>query len=316
LIYEYALILTFLSLSFILLFSAYGIDSLKELLLIRSSNEGELFRSKNAKLDLWYRLILIFISILCFIRTVLFLFTPTELSKFPFVPTPVIHLLITSFIFQICWALLLFFLYQKKEIRLEERALFLKKTFYFSIIIAISDIIVTLIIFFQSFLYSFTLKGGSVALLSPSLNILYTPLLILNLILLIMLISLFFLYVLRRSMIILKQYWITMLLLIIVTLIYTLIHSLGNLGWYENIHYRLGLFSWSYFFLGWIFLSFIAISVLCNVGSIILYSIMDKFVNPVKYKNQIVSYLKMGFLTALSFTLLAILPNLLLWFYS
>ena len=315
-IYEYALILTFLSLSFILFFSAYGIDSLKELLLIRSSNEGELYRSKNARLELWYKLVLVFISVLCFIRMVLFLFTPTELSKFPAVPSTVIHLLITSFIFQICWILLLYFLYQKNEIRLEERALFLKKSFYFSIIIAISDTLVTLIIFFQSFFYSFTLKGGIVVPLPPSLNFLYTPLLILILLLLIIFSSLFFLYILRRSMIILKQYWITMLLLIFVTLIYTLVNSLGNLGWYENIHFRLSLFSWSYFFLGWVFLSFIAITVFCNVSSIILYSIMDKFVNPLKFKNQIVSYLKMGFLSALSFTLLAILPNILLWIYS
>lgn len=117
-------------------------------------------------------------------------------------------------------------------------------------------------------------------------------------------------------MIILKQYWLTLLLLIIVALIYTSVNGVGNLGWYENAHIRLNLFSWSYFYLGWIFLSFIAISIFCNVASIILYSIMGKFVNPVRYKNQIISYLKMGFLTALSFTLLAMLPNILLWFYA
>jgi hypothetical protein len=117
-------------------------------------------------------------------------------------------------------------------------------------------------------------------------------------------------------MIILKQYWLTLLLLIIVALIYTSVNGVGNLGWYENAHIRLSLFSWSYFYLGWIFLSFMAISIFCNVASIILYSIMSKFVNPVRYKNQIISYLKMGFLTALSFTLLAMLPNILLWFYT
>ncbi len=314
-IYEYSLILTFISLSFILFFSAFGIDSLKELLLIRSSNEGELFRIKNAKLDLWYKLIIIFISILFILRGILFLFAPTELSKFTFVPVTVIHLLITSFIFQICWALLWFFLYQKKEIRLEERVLFLKKTFIFSLIIAITDIIVTSLIFFQSFLYFFSIKGGRIIPLSLSLNAIYAPLLIMTLVLLVILCTLFILFVLRRSMIILKQYWLTLLLLITVALIYTSVNSVGNLGWYENAHIRLSLFSWSYFYLGWIFLSFMAISIFCNVASIILYSIIGKFVDPVKYKNQIISYLKMGFLTALSFTLLAMLPNILLWFY-
>jgi len=117
-------------------------------------------------------------------------------------------------------------------------------------------------------------------------------------------------------MIILKQYWLTALLLIIVSLIYISLNSLEKLGWYENIQYRLSLFSWSYFYLGWIYLTFLAITIFCNVSSIILYSIMGKFTNPVKYKNQIVTYLKMGFITIVSFTLLAILPNIYLWFYS
>jgi len=316
LIYEYSLILTFLSVSFILLFSAYGIESLRDLLLIRSSNEGELFRTKNAKLDLVYNLVLIFIAILCILRTIIFIIAPVELSKFTFVPSTVIHLLITSFIFQIFWVLLWFFLYQKREIRLDERALFLKKTFYIVLIIAITDIIVTSLIFFQSFFYSFSIRGGAIKALSSSLNVLYTPMLVLTLILLFILVTLFFLYILKRSMIILKQYWLTALLLIIVSLIYISLNSLEKLGWYENIQYRLSLFSWSYFYLGWIFLTFLAITVFCNVSSIILYSIMGKFTNPLKYKNQVVTYLKMGFITIVSFTLLAILPNIYLWFYS
>jgi hypothetical protein len=315
LIYEYSLILTFLSVSFILLFSAYGIESLHDLLLIRSSNEGELFRTKNAKLDLIYNLVLIFIAFLCFLRTVIFFIAPVELSKFTFVPSSVIHLLITSFIFQIFWALLWFFLYQKREIRLEERALFLKKTFYIVCIIAMTDIIVTSLIFFQSFFYSFSIRGGAIKPLSSSLTVLYTPMYILTLILLLILVTLFFLYILRRSMVILKQYWLTALLLIIVSLIYMSLNSLDKLGWYENIHYRLSLFSWSYFYLGWIFLTFLGITVFCNVSSIILYSIMGKFIHPVKYKNQIVSYLKMGFVTIVSFTILSLLPNIFLWFY-
>ena len=143
LIYEYSLILTFLSLCSIVLFSTYGIDAIKELLLIRSSNEGELFRTKNAKLDLWYKLVIVFISILCLLRFVLMLIAPSEFSLLSFVPTTFIHLLFTGFIFQIFWILLWFFLYQKTEIRLEERALFLKKILYFALIIAITDIIVT-----------------------------------------------------------------------------------------------------------------------------------------------------------------------------
>lgn len=302
--------------SSIVLFSACGIDAVKDLLLIRSSNEGELFRNKNAKLDLWYKLIIIFISVLCFSKIVLFLFAPTEFSRFSFIPGSVIHLLITSFIFLISWILLWFFLYNKKEIRLEERSLYQKKAFYIALIIASTDTIATSLIFFQSFYYSFSIKGGAIKSFYSSISIIFTPLLIMTLILLVILCVLFILYMLRRSMIILKQYWLALLFLFIVTFTYTMMNSLGNLGWYENIHFRLSLFSWTYFYLGWIFLSFMAISAFCNIASIILYSIMDKFVNPVKYKNQIVSYLKMGFISAVSFTILAILPNILLWLYN
>jgi hypothetical protein len=228
----------------------------------------------------------------------------------------VIHLLITSFIFQIFWALLWFFLYQKRDIRLEEKATFLKRTFFIAIIVAITDIIITTIIFFQSFSYFFSIRGGKIIQFSSYFAAFHTPLLIIAVALLLILCTFFILFVLRRSMIVLKQYWLILLILIVVTLVYALISGLNNLGWYENAHVRLNIISWSYFYLGWIFLTFVAISIFCNVASIILYSIIDKFVNPVKYKNQIISYLKMGFLTALGFTILAILPNIMLWFYT
>jgi hypothetical protein len=316
LIYEYTLILTFLSLSLILLFSAFGIESLRDLLLIRSSNEGDLFRKKNTKLELWYKVLVFTISSLFIIRLILLLFAPTELKKLTFVPNASIHLLIISFIFQVFWALLWFFLYQKKDIRLEEKAVFLKKTFFIAIIIAFSDILVTSALFLQSFLYFFSIRGGSIIQFSSYLKTIQSPLLIITSLLLLVFCVLFILFILRRSMIILKQYWLILLILMMMTLLYTIVSGLSHLGWYENTHIRLSLLSWTYFYLGWIFLAFFGTSVFCNVASIILYSIVDKFVNPVKFKNQIISYLKMGFLTALSFTLLSLLPNIILLFYT
>jgi hypothetical protein len=148
------------------------------------------------------------------------------------------------------------------------------------------------------------------------LKTIQSPLLIITFLLLLAFCALFILFILRRSMIILKQYWLILLILMVMTLLYTLVSSLNHLGWYENTHIRLSLLSWTYFYLGWIFLIFFGISIFCNVASIILYSIIDKFVNQVKFKNQIISYLKMGFLTSLSFTLLSLLPNIILLFYT
>ena len=299
----------------ILLFSAYGLEALKDLLLIRSSNEGDLFRKKNARVELWYKLVIVFVSILFLSRGILLLLAPNEFLKFAFIPNAIIHLLILSFIFMIFWALLWFFLHQKNEVRFEEKSIYLKKTFFIAIVVAITDVLVTILIFTQSFTYLFSIRGGKIIQISTYLSAFHTPFLIITILLITAFCAMFILFVLKRSMIILKQYWMIFLALFIVILIYFLASGLNNLGWYENTNIRLSIFSWSYFYLGWIFLTFIGISIFCNVASIILYSIVDKFVNPIKFKNHIISYLKMGFLTALGFTLLAVLPNILLWFY-
>ena len=144
----------------------------------------------------------------------------------------------------------------------------------------------------------------------------YFPLLMMTLILLVLLSVLFVLFILKRSLNILKQYWIVLLLLIIVTLLFTALSSITNLGWYENMNKRLFLLSWQYSYVGWIFLTFCAISIFCNVSSIILYSSINKFINPVKFKNLIISLIKMGFISAFAFTVLVLLPDLILWFYS
>jgi hypothetical protein len=315
LIFEYSLILSFISLCLVLLFAAYGIEALNDLLLIRSSNEGDLFRKKNARVELWYKLVIAFVSILFLSRGILLLLAPNELLKFTFIPNAIIHLLVLSFIFMIFWALLWFFLYQKKEVRLEEKSTYLKNTFFIAIIIAITDLLVTTLIFAQSFIYLFSIRGGKIIQLSAYLSSFHTLFLIITILLIAAFCAMFILFVLKRSMIILKQYWMILLALFIIIIFYSLTSGLNNLGWYENTNMRLSIFSWSYFYVGWIFLTFIGISIFCNVASIILYSIVDKFINPIKFKNHIVSYLKMGFLTAIGFTLLAVMPNILLWFY-
>jgi hypothetical protein len=43
---------------------------------------------------------------------------------------------------------------------------------------------------------------------------------------------------------------------------------------------------------------------------------MTNFTNPVKYKNLTLTFFKMGYITAMAFSILVILPNIMLWFYT
>jgi hypothetical protein len=58
------------------------------------------------------------------------------------------------------------------------------------------------------------------------------------------------------------------------------------------------------------------ISVFCNAASIILYSMLNSFINPAKFKQQTISLIKMGFISAVAFVLLVMMPDFLLWLYA
>ena len=192
----------------------------------------------------------------------------------------------------------------------------MKNIFQIGQILALSDLVLTFLLYAKGFLDFFSIKATGVTTAMSGLSKSYLPLMIMTIVLLVILSGLFVLFILKRSLKILKQYWIVLLLLLIVTLLFTALSSITNLGWYENTYTRLLLISWQYSYVGWIFMTFIAISIFCNVTSIILYSSLNKFINPVKFKNQIISLIKMGFITAIAFTFLVILPDLVLWFYS
>jgi hypothetical protein len=207
-------------------------------------------------------------------------------------------------------------MYLRKEIKLDERSGYLKKILIITLIVGITDLLITIVINTQIFFSFFSLRMASTTStpLFDGLN--FVPLLIMILILLLLITIQFISFILKRSVQILKQYWITILLLLVASLSFTLFNSISKLGWYENSHARLLFFSWPYIYVGWIFLAFLLITIFCNAISIILYNILDKFVNPIKYKQQLVTFLKLGFTAAIGFTLLSVTPNLLLWFYT
>ncbi len=315
-IFEYILLMTFISLGLILFFSALGLESLKEVLLIRGSDKTDLYRKKSARLELWSQTTLTLIFLLFASRIILLLLAPSELLSFAYLPNEVVHLLLVSLIFSVFWILIWYFIQIKKEIKIEERTLYLKKLFFYSLLLAVVDLVLTFLLSYQGYQHMYSLRAvGKIFHMAEVLDD-YLPLLVMNFSLLLVLSFLFVMYILKRSLRILKQYWLTLLLLIISSLMLTLLSGSINLGWNDNFHTRVFLLSWQYSYVGWIFSLFISISVFCNVASIILLTNMGKFINPVKYRNLSINMIKMGFIAIVAFLLLSVFPDILVWFYT
>jgi len=308
--------MTFISLGLILFFSVVGLESLKEVLLVRGSDKTELFRKKNAKLELWSQIILSLIFLLLGSRFVLLLLAPSELVALAYLPDEIVHLLLVSLIFCVFWILIWYFLQIKKEIKIEERTIYLKKIFFYSLILSLVDLILTILLSFQGYQHMYALQAAGSTPYISGLSEDYLPLLIMNLLLLAILTLLFVLYILKRSLRILKQYWLTLLLLIMGSILVTILSGSTNLGWNDDFHTRVLLLSWQYAYTGWLFSLLISISVFCNVASIILLANMGKFINPVKYKNLSISMIKMGYITIVAFFFLSVFPDMLIWIYT
>jgi hypothetical protein len=300
----------------IMFFAALGLESLKKVMLLRGSDKSDILRKKTARMEIWIRLMNTMIFCLIVSRVILCLVAPPELMPFNYLSAELTHLLLTGLIFCIFWALIWYFGTLKSEIKIEERAHFSRQLLLFSAVLAVTDLLITLLLSIQGYQHMFTLQAvrSGTEISAPTGS--YAPLLAMSLILLLLLITFYMLYIFKRSIKILKQYWLTLLLLLTSTLLFTILSNSTDLGWYDEGQTRLLIFSWQYAYFGWIYLIFISISLFCNSSSIVLLSVTNKFVNPVKYRNLSITFIKIGFVAAIAFTLLSIVPNFLLWIYT
>ena len=286
------------------------------MLQLRGSDKQELFRKKSNRLEIWNKIVSTLIFCLIGSRLLLCVLTPPELIPFSYLSTEISHLLFTGFIFSVFWSLIWYFDKIKAEIKIEERSYYVRRIFVYTAFLAVIDVSITLLLSLQGYQHMFALRASWQPVGLTGLVPNFLPLLIMALILLAVLVILYSLYIFRRSIKILKQYWLTLLLLIFTVLLFSILSIATNLGWHDNTQARLLIFSWQYAYFGWIFLFFISISVFCNTASIILLSIMNRFVNPVKFRNLSISFIKMGFIAALAFSLLSVVPDILLWIYT
>jgi hypothetical protein len=232
-----------------------------------------------------------------------------------FIPASAIHLLLVSIVFTTFWLILWYFLSLRNEIKLEQKLPFIRATLVITLITVTSDILLSLTIFLLNIYHHFSLTSiERTEYLTITGGLL--PLKIIILILTAILVVLFVLFILKRSVKILKQYYLTTLIAVVCTLLMVAMDGLQHLGWFENTKYRLLLFSVSYAYLGQIYLAFMITALVSNASSIIIYANLERFTNPIKYKHRVITFIKFGFVSLIAFIVLSLLPDLLIWFYT
>jgi len=317
LIHEYSVFLSFFSLALILLFASSAISTNREVLLMIGSNQqsSEQFNQLINRSNTWNKLVLFFIVVLFFFRLNYLFFTPNELMVLSNISNETILFLVSSFLFLNFWVIIVFFLRINIDIRNEVKNGYLKKIY--------TAIAITF--FFDIFLNGYFYIISFLNLLKPAriekkneifVSKINQELIILIIfVLLALLVFLFVLFSLKRSLKIVRQYWIIYLLLYIVLFLYWFNFSSVQLGWYEFISLKIKLFSWHYGYAGLILLLFLSISLSTNICAIILLSLKDSLVNPQKYKQVIISFIKIGFVSILIFCGMVLLPEILMWLY-
>jgi hypothetical protein len=142
-----------------------------------------------------------------------------------------------------------------------------------------------------------------------------TPLLVFILILLLIQIILYTLFFVRRSLIHVRQYWISMFLYISILAFYLLTAGLYIIGWQDSSVIQLKLFSIHYGYLGWIFMLFFAVLIICNACGFTFLQLRKQMTNPQRARNLLSPLLKIGFMGLWGTSIIGLMPHLLIWFY-
>jgi hypothetical protein len=213
------------------------------------------------------------------------------------------------------WTTIIFFLYLNKDIKIEERLLYLQSTMLCIIIAAVLDIIFSVPLFALGFYKFFTVKSDIlVNNLIPKIPQLL-PLIVIIGILIIILALQYLMFALKRSLYFIKQYWIALFVLLVILTIYTVQKTAYQLGWYESLAHSLKFFSWHYGYAGWIIFVFFAIVLFSNAAAIIILSLKNKWRILNGARSIMLPLVKIGFIASIILSALVTLPELFLWYY-
>jgi len=277
--------------------------------------EAKFSEEINLRLKYWHFIIYCLFFFLAISRVIMLFFASHELLKINQIPNFVFYSYLQCFFWLSVWCIIFLFFYLKKEVKMEERLKYLKTIISWIISFTLIDLLVSTVFFIVGFNEFFTLKYDittSEQLIRVEKLI---PLLVIIGILLVLIIVQYSIFAFKRSMNIIKQYWISLYLLLLFLIVYILQNTAYHLGWYESPEQILKLCSWHYGYVGWIICIFFACTFFANTAAIIMLSFKNKWTSLHNVKLIMLPLLKIGFITAIMVSALVTIPDLFLWYY-
>ncbi len=313
---DYSTLLAFFSLALISISAGFAGTYNRQLRLIQASKlaNNEKFRHYSDKLNIWIKITLFFIYLLIAARIVTNFSAPDEFLAKGLLNAELVHYLLVGFIYLIFWFLILYFLNNHNDIDTQEKIPFLTTLFRLTFLLLIFDTLSTMFLYAAGFDKLFPIVPETSFAAGGSYTVSYPEIVLIGILFLLSAL-LFTVFIVKRSLRIIRNYWIAQSLLLVALFLHWYNNIVYLIGWNESSLIKLKLLSFDYGFSGWIVLIFFCGALFFNLSAIILLNIRDKLATPRKTKRQVVRFLKLGFAAISCLTLLVLLPELLMKFY-
>jgi hypothetical protein len=216
--------------------------------------------------------------------------------------------------FLIVWSILLYALFIQKNIVSDQRFNYLNKIFTFYNLFLLTDLFLNVIIYLNGLSNSLFNENivKSPIILKPSSD--FQLLFIILSLIMVLYLAVYVIFVFKRSLRLMQQYWFMLIILLIGLVIYAFNRTFEQLGIFSNAILGIKLLTWNYYFVGWIILGFFAITLSFNICGMIVFAVRDKVIDGQYSKNSILTFIKLGFITTVCLMALILLPEAYIYF--
>jgi hypothetical protein len=308
-IHDYFILLSFLSLGFLIISTSSYLKARTFLASVtRENNESLRFRRRAR---IWRQITLIFIFALLFTRLATFIVGPSELLLKGFSSQDYIFYFLICAVLSAFWIIALYFRYLQRYLKPELIEKYQEKLAIYQIVLVVVDLLVSGFYFLKGYTGLFEPSASAISqysFVNPKDSI---YLISIVLVFLAVLIIFYLLFVFMRSLRFLTQYLILFVILLSACAICAFAGSLQFLGWYESLELNLKLLSWQYGYLGWIYLFFWGTSIFTVSATLIILITKNSFLDASRIRLVILPLVKTGFVSVLAYALLTIMPVLL-----
>ena len=305
-IHDYFVFLSFLAMGFILVSSAAFLEA-RKVLASSTTEDNESLRFRRRARS-WRKIALIFIITLILSRFVLFFLGPSELVTTGFISVDYLRFFLLAAFLSVFWIIALYLTYLQRYLKPELIEKFQNKTTIYQLILVVLDLFITGFYFLAGFTGLFEPGPSGLSsyhYISPE-NFIY--MIIIVFILLAILIVFYMLFLFKRSLSYLNQYLIVFVFLLSSCVVFAITGTSHFLGWSESLNLSIKILSWQYGYLGWIYISFLGISIYSAISTLIILFIKNKFLDVSRIRLILLPMLKTGFVSLIAFALLTVTP--------